>query len=265
MFDCHVHSKFSGDSDMPAEQACDIAIKNKLNGIAFTDHLDYDYPNYNEIFNIDFDKYSNFLDMIKLKYEGKLQVLKGIEVGIQSHVVEDNLKIVEGYDFDFVIGSVHVIDKMDPYYKDYYIGKTQEYAYRRYLEAIYTAICDYTNYDVVGHIGYVRRYGNYENNLMPFEKYQDILDEILKKAISSGKGLEVNTSGYRSGLGSPMPDYDIIKRYYELGGEVICLGSDAHFPEHIGHSFDITRDMLASIGFKYLTHFEKRKPVYVSI
>jgi len=44
------------------------------------------------------------------------------------------------------------------------------------------------------------------------------------------KGLEVNTSGFRYNLDSPMPDYEIIKRYRELKGEIICTSSDAHTP-----------------------------------
>lgn len=266
MFDCHVHSSFSGDSEMPAAAACETAIGKNLKGIAFTDHLDYDYPNYDDTFNIDFDAYSKFMDTLKVQYAGKLTVLKGIEVGIQPHVIEDTLKIVEGYDFDHVIASVHIIDKQDPYQKDYFIGKTKEAAYRRYLEEVFFAVSNYTNYDVVGHIGYVRRYGDYGDSSLRYLDYSDVLDEILKGVITSGKGIEINTSGYRSGLGSPMPDHDIVRRYKELGGEIICLGSDAHYPEHIAHSFELaTNELLLNTGFRYVTHFEQRKPVFEKI
>lgn len=263
MFDCHVHSSFSGDSEMPAARACEIAIEKNLKGIAFTDHLDYDYPNYDDTFTIDFNGYSKFMDKLKVQYAGKLAVLKGIEVGIQPHVIEDTLKVVEGYDFDYVLASVHIIDKQDPYQKDYYIGKTKETAYGRYLEEVFYAVSNFTNYDIVGHIGYVRRYGDYDDKSLRYSDYSDILDEILKKVISSGKGIEVNTSGYRSGLGSPMPDYDMVRRYKELGGEILCLGSDAHYPEHIAHSFDIAvRELLLNTGFRHLAHFDHRKPVF---
>lgn len=265
MFDCHVHSDFSGDSNIPADTACSVAIDLGLSGIAFTDHLDYDYPNYDNFFNMDFDLYSSFMDNLKERYSGRLKVIKGIEVGIQPHVIEDTLKIVKGYSFDFVICSVHIIDHMDPYQKDYYMGKTKEQAYRRYLEAIYETISVYTDYDIVGHIGYVRRYGDYSDTSMPCSEYRDVIDNILKVVIASGKGIEVNTSGYRCGLKAPMPDYDIIKRYRELGGEIICLGSDAHFKEHIAHSFNESLDLVKAAGFKYLTHFENRKPVFRKI
>lgn len=265
MFDCHVHSNFSGDSKMPAETACEAALQQGLKGIAFTDHLDYDYPNFDDTFNIDFEQYSQFMDALKAQYSEKLKVLKGIEVGIQPHVIEATEKVVESFSFDFVIASVHIIDKQDPYVGDYFIGKTKEQAYRRYLEEILFSVSNYTNFDIVGHIGYVRRYGDFSDRSLRHSDYSDILDEILRTVITLGKGIEVNTSGYRSGLGSPMPDFDIVNRYRELGGEIICLGSDAHYVEHVGHSFDIAKELLIQSGFRYVTHFENRKPVFEKI
>jgi histidinol-phosphatase (PHP family) len=90
MFDSHVHSSFSGDSDMPAETACETAIKLGLSGIAFTDHLDIDFPDFDVKFLIDFEQYSSVMDEIKSRFESGLKVLKGIEVGIQPHVIEES-------------------------------------------------------------------------------------------------------------------------------------------------------------------------------
>ena len=44
MFDCHMHSNFSTDSVMSMVEACETSIKSGLEGVAFTDHLDIDYP-----------------------------------------------------------------------------------------------------------------------------------------------------------------------------------------------------------------------------
>jgi histidinol-phosphatase (PHP family) len=262
MFDCHVHSSFSGDSQVPPELACDTAIKLGLEGIAFTDHLDIDYPNFDVAFNINFSEYSTFMDTIKLKYKNKLKVLKGIEVGFQPSVIAESKKILDDYVFDFVIGSVHVIDGMDPYYEDFFVGKTKEQAFKRYLEEIYISLNDFPYFDVIGHIGYVRRYGILDDRSLRYVDYCDIIDSILNKAISIGIGLEVNSSGLRGNLGTPIPDFDILRRYKELGGEIISIGSDAHYSEHIGNGFKEISEMLKVIGFKYTTHFESRKPFF---
>ena len=264
MFDCHVHSSFSGDSEMQAETACEKAIELELDGIAFTDHLDYDYPNYDDKFLIDFDKYSVSMDSIKAQYSGRLKVMKGIEVGIQPHVIEDTKKVIEKYDFDFVIASVHIIDRMDPYYGEYYKGKSKEQAFSRYLEAILESVTNLDDFDIVGHIGYIRRYCSYDDRTLRHKDFSDLIDSILKTTISKGKGIEVNTSGYKD-MDSPIPDFDIIRRYVELGGEIITMGSDAHFPEHMARNFSYVRDMLGNIGFKYTAHFEKRKAVFDKI
>lgn len=264
MFDCHLHSNFSGDSNLPVDTACEKAVELGLNGLVFTDHLDFDYPD--DIYPmIDFDKYSKHIDETKIRFEGQLKVLKGIEVGIQPHVMEDTFDLVSKYNFDMVIASTHIIDKKDPYTGSYYEGKDKKQADIRYLEEILHAVRNYKNYDVVGHIGYIRRYNNYDDKTLSCNDYCDLIDDILKTVIGDGKGIEVNTSGYRGGLGTPVPDYDIVMRYRELGGEILTLGSDAHNSHHIGYGFELAKEKLMSIGFKQLAYFEKRKLVFYSL
>ena len=112
----------------------------------------------------------------------------------------------------------------------FYEGKTKEQVYRRYLEEIYTIIRSFNDFDVLGHLGYIRRYVPYDIKAMPFKNYDDIIEAILKWLIEHGKGIEINLSGYTYRLGSAIPEADIVKRYKELGGEIITLGSDAHEP-----------------------------------
>ena len=217
MFDCHVHSSFSGDSQMDPK----IAIKPQkigLDGIAFTDHLDIDYPDYDHVFMIDFERYSRYMDCLKNDSKNGFKVLKGIEVGIQPHVVEETLEVVKKYDFDIVIASVHVVDKMDLHNGDFCKGKSQKESYSRYLEALLECIELFDDFDILGHIDLIRRYGHYEERTLSLDDYKDHVDAILKKIICSGKGIEVNASGYRYKLNSPMPDFQMVKRYHELGG-----------------------------------------------
>jgi histidinol-phosphatase (PHP family) len=265
MFDSHVHSSFSGDSEMDAKIACLAAIENGLSGIAFTDHLDIDYPNFDIKFLIDFDKYSKVMDDLKSTFSSRLKVLKGIEVGIQPHVIGATDEVVNKYSFDFVIASIHIIGGIDPYYGEYFrCNPDKNTAFTRYLSEILHGLQNFDNFDVIGHIGYIRRYCNYDDNSLKYDDYCDILDSILKGVIEKGKGIEVNTSGYRT-LGAPIPDLDIIKRYRELGGEIITTGSDAHAPEHIAYNFTEIKKALSDIGFNYIAHFENRKPLFNKI
>ena len=94
------------------------------------------------------------------------------------------------------------------------------------------------------------------------KKNQDLIDEILKTLISKGKGIEINTSGYRYKEDRFYPCTDVVKRYFELGGEIITIGSDSHIKEYITMDFDIVYEFLKSIGVKYICGFDKLNPVF---
>ena len=263
MFDTHMHSKFSTDSVMDVLDACETALRQGLDGIAFTDHLDIDYPDADESFNIDFNRYFTEISAVKARYKGRLNVLRAIEVGIQPHVIEESLKIVKSFLFDYVIASVHVIDGVDPYAHDvYYKDKSKLDAYYRYLKEIYFAITHFATFDMVGHFEYIIRYAHYADRSIRYADHTDVFDAILKELIKQGRGFEVNTGTYRDPEATVEYDTAVLKRYRELGGELVCLGSDAHRTEQIGLRFDYFAEIIRNAGFKYTVHYENRKPVY---
>ena len=91
------------------------------------------------------------------------------------------------------------------------------------------------------------------------------MDEILKTLVSMGKGIELNTAGLKYGLGWAHPHPEVLKRYRELGGEIITVGADAHAPEHVGFAFEKVPQILKDAGFIYYTVFRKRKPEFIKI
>ena len=80
-----------------------------------------------------------------------------------------------------------------------------------------------------------------------------------------GKGIEVNTAGLKYGMNDPNPHHDIIKRYLELGGEIITIGSDGHCPEHMAYDFHKLPDFLSSLGVHYYTIFRNKKPEFIKL
>ena len=267
MYDSHIHSNFSVDSSMLPEAACEKAIEVGLDGIVFTDHLDIDYPNSENIELIDFNKYSVCMDALRDKYSKKLKVLKGIEVGVQPHVMEQSLNIVRSVNFDYVLASVHVIDGVDPYYSDYYGDKTMQEAYELYLQKILFSIVNFEDYDNVGHFEYIIRYAGYDDRTLRYNNHRDVFEEILKEIIARGKGFEINTGSFRDKPGKVTAEYDatVLKRYRELGGDIVSLASDAHAPEYVGYKFGYFKEVMLEAGFTYAVHYEKRKPVYTRL
>lgn len=264
-WDQHMHCNFSGDSDALPEDMIKAGIAHGLSGICFTDHLDYDYPEEPNIFLLDFDNYFKVLSDLREKYADKISVNIGIELGLQTQAAGQNLAVAEKYPFDFIIGSSHVVNHMDPYYPEFFAGRDEDAAYMEYFESVLENINSDVDFDVYGHIDYVVRYGPNKNAFYTYEKFKDIIDEILTQLISKGKGIEVNTGGFKYGLGHPNPTEDIIKRYRELGGEIITMGADAHVPEYVAYEFDKTAQIIKNCGFKYYTVFKNRKAEFIPL
>lgn len=264
--DCHVHSNFSDDCTMPLEDGAVAAAGLGLKGITLTDHLDVEFPDHTYLFDFDFAKRESLINKIAQDYQGRLEILHGVEMGVQPHTLSKTMSKIKGQYLDFIICSIHAVDGYALHSPDgFYVGKTKEQAYKRYLEEIYWSVCNVPDFDVVGHLGYIRRYGPYESKSMPYRQYAELLDAILKVVIDAGRGIEVNVSGYAYKLGTSIPEIDIVKRYKELGGQIITLGSDAHAADQIGKSFKQGLSVIEKAGFDYITYFKARKPVFVPI
>lgn len=262
MWDVHMHCDFSGDSDTPAEEMIKSAIAKGLDGICFTDHEDIDYPETPNPFLLDFSAYHDAIADLKKRYKEKLTIFWGMEFGLQPHLTEELKHLVLKYPFDFVIGSSHIVHGRDPYYPSYFEGRSERDAYMEYFESALENIQAFDDYDVYGHIDYVVRYGPTRNENYSYNAYSDILDEILRALIAKGKGIEINTGGFKYGLGHPNPTEDVLKRYRSLGGEIITIGSDAHAPEHIAYDFDKATAILRACGFHYYTVFREREAFF---
>lgn len=260
--DYHLHTSFSSDSNTPMESVIEQAITLGFTRICITDHMDYDFPDrLNLPFTFDPDSYFNKIENCRKQYQEQIKISAGIELGLKPNLGERYQKLLSSYPFDFVIGSSHLVNDLDPFHSEYWANQTEVQAIRSYFESILENITAFHNYDVYGHLDYVVRYAPNKNANYHVADYQDLLDEILKKIIAYGLGIEVNTSGYKKGLGHPNPHPDIIKRYLELGGTILTIGSDAHLPEHIAYDFEKTRQLLLSLGVKEYTVFENREAI----
>ena len=267
LWDCHMHSDFSADSDTPMENMIQKAIASGLEGICFTEHLDPDYPVTPDglEFSLDISSYYRKLMELQNVYRNQLQIRFGIEIGLQMHLAEYFHQLLSEYPFDFVIGSSHLVHGADPYYPEFFQGRSEQRAYMEYFESILENLSVFDEMDTYGHIDYIVRYGPNQNRFYSYGRYQDILDEILKKLIEKQVGLEVNTGGYHYGLGEPNPCTAVIRRYRQLGGEIITIGADAHTPDKIGYAFDKAAQILKECGFRYYTVFKERKPEFIRL
>ena len=265
---CHLHSLFSSDSEEDICNIIETAIKLDFRYICFTDHNDYDFPEKDEdgkpLFLLDFNKYIDTLEEYREEYAGKLNILIGVEQGLMKSVADR----VNEYDpegrLDFIIGSSHLVNGLDPYYPEFWEGRDSGAVIEDYYKSIIENLSVCSNFDVYGHIDYIARYIVDESFNYSCFNYQDYIDVILKKIIESGKGIEINTAGYRT-LGKPNPEEAIIKRYRELGGEIITMGSDAHKAVDLDFNYDKVSEILKRAGFEYYSVYRKRKAEFIKL
>ncbi|HKM33185.1 MAG TPA: histidinol-phosphatase HisJ family protein [Lachnospiraceae bacterium] len=264
--DYHLHSSYSGDSTEPMENMIQAAIKKGLTHICFTEHMDIDFPISMDApegtFLLNTDSYLYDLALLKTKYENQIKIFFGVELGLQPHLHRQLSLYSRSHEFDFIIGSTHIVNGKDPYYKSYYEGRSEEEAYREYFQGIIDNINKFQNFDVCGHLDYVVRYGINKDKDYSYTKYKDLFDKILTLLLELEKGIEINTGSLLDGNRDVSPCTDVIKRYKELGGEIITVGSDAHLKANIGSQFNRAEEILKACGFKYYCIFENRLPEY---
>ncbi len=269
LYDCHLHTAFSGDSDTPPEEMVERARDIGLSGITITDHLDLKYKHDPGLFDLDLPAYREGVSTLKEKYGSPaFKILFGVELGLKTNCLAEHRKVLADNSFDFVIGSIHEVDGLDPYYPEFYTSRSAEASINAYFDCMLENIKAFHDFDSLGHLDYIARYtaknyGPLEGTLS-YEKYADRIDEILKWLIANGKALEVNTGSFRNGMTEPNPSYRILSRYYELGGREITLGADAHTPATIADHFEEVAAKLQEIGFSYYSVFKKRKPIHIT-
>lgn len=263
--DIHMHTDFSHDSEHTPEEMIEGAVEKGLDFICFTDHYDKDNMEWGpeDIFEV--NRYFETMKPLQERYHGKIDMGIGVEIGLRPYLGEFYEKFISGYPFDYVIGSVHSIKNTDPASGKIFEKHSDREVYRMAMEETLEDIQKISCFDSLGHLDYVVRYGKNREKEYRYEELSDIIDEILKALIERGKGLELNTAGLKYGLPFAHPQSCILKRYRELGGEMVTIGADAHKPEHIAYDFNQAALILKECGFEYYALFKERKPSFYKI
>ncbi|MBR5398339.1 MAG: histidinol-phosphatase HisJ family protein [Bacteroidales bacterium] len=262
--DTHTHSEFSPDSKATVRDLLIQAKKAGAGGICLTDHLDLDAPRNPGLFEFSIEAQQKEIEKQTLEVfpDGGCKILKGIEIGLTPENLEHSREYVAGHSFDQIIASIHFVDGEDPYYGNYYEGKDFRQAYSRVLQLVFETAKAFGDFDIIGHFDYVARYAPYEVRDIRYADFPDELDTLLKFLAENGKALEINTKTYDlHGEHLQVLDESILRRFRELGGEFVTLGSDSHDSGRLCDKFETFAEICAKCGFPRLTYFENRSPV----
>lgn len=252
MFDTHMHTTpFSTDSTMNLDELLRKKEESDL-GIVLTEHMDYDFP---PPLIYDFDVEQYFLDYGSYRKES---LLLGVEIGLMLSVQEKNRQLVQNFPFDMVIGSIHVVRENDLYDPAYFqLFPDKEAAYSAYLKTIYENIKEYEDFDTLGHIDYIVRSAPYEDPVMRFEDFPEILSAILRELAEKEKSLEINTRLFDNQDAVHALER-IILQFVAEGGKTVTIGSDAHTVENVGIHLTQAYELAFRCGVTSV-YYKKRK------
>ncbi len=266
LVDLHTHTDNSFDGNHSTMFLCETAYMKGLRAVAFTDHLEMD-----AFFKGSFDKTAihSFYEVAKARsaFEGRLLVCVGAELGQAVYNKELSEKLTSTMKYDIIIGSIHNLpDVQDFYYMDF---SDESVDYYSLLDSYFEwelKLAQWNGFDTLAHLTYPLRYivGNY-GKPVDMSRYSEIIDEILLTLIKNGKSLELNTAGLRQPIGITSPDESILRRYKELGGTMLTIGSDAHYAQHLGAGIDEGYELALRCGFDSIAIYQDRTPTLIPI
>ena len=251
MFDQHVHSNFSFDSNEELENYVNVSNKND---IVTTEHLDFANPIINyEDSSINYLKYIEEIDSLNKKYSNKF--FSGIEIGYTPNSekrIEDFLK---DKNFNLKLLSIH----QNGLYDYMCVNKkliSLEALIQEYFEQMIQALESSIEFNVLAHFEYGIRI--VDISVTDFDSLASkFLNKIIELIIKKEIAFEVNTKSMYKYKKENLYSY-MIEKYLKKGGKLFTLGSDAHNIKDYAYKFDDARKFLLARNVKEIILFKDK-------
>ena len=271
LYDSHTHTTNS-DGRNTLDEMCQSAIEAGVSGLMITDHADMNFYESRDTYNR-IDSAIKQIRQAQVQYKDKLELLCGVELGEYCYAPEKADRILQLTNYDAVLCSVHLVPAArweKPYNRIVFSedGTDKELAeyIRLYLELL-TKTVDSFDFQILAHIACPVRYmsGKYGRNIDMLQ-FEPLICEILGKIIQKGVALEYNAAGQGSSFDFyKMQCLKIFEMYYNMGGRLITLGSDAHQSNTIAGGFKEANATLKRLGFEYYHYYKQGKPCTVKL
>lgn len=263
--DYHTHHARCGHAVGTLEQYVIRGIEIGLSEIGLSDHMPLLHVNpdtYYPGIAMTLDELPRYVEealALKEKYRGQIDVKVGLEGDYIEGWEEKIEKIVQGYPWDYVIGSVHFLGEWD--ISDYrqvhnWEGQDVFAVYERYYKAIGQA-AKTGFYDIIGHLDVIKRF-NYSPGSSREEETRGLEQAALSAIAEAGIAMELNASGLSKPCAEMFPSQRILESAIKLGIP-LTVGSDAHDPLKLSEHLDVARATLYELGVRELATFTKRK------
>ena len=262
VYDLHMHTKHSQDAaGYSICQAAEKALGIGLAGMAVTDHLDICYApiGFPFYFAHELERRMDF-DRALEQFGSRLDLLYGVEIGHPYMIPEIAEPFLGTRRFDFILGSVHFLDDGRDIYE---IRYTDEAVCMEVLGTYFRdmrKLIRFGGFDSLAHLDYPLRKMRGVLEPLTAKAFSGEIDDILEQIIRKDIALEINTRGLQDGRNTTEPEPWVLKRYFELGGRLLTIGSDAHTAERIGDKVPEAMEIASEIGFKSFFVYRDRKP-----
>ena len=251
MFDQHVHSNFSFDSNEDLENYINVSNNSD---IITTEHLDFENPiiNYKDS-SIDYLKYVGQIKNLNKKYSNKFFL--GIEIGYTPNSekrIEDFLK---DKNFNLKLLSIH----QNGNYDYMCVNKkliSLEVLIQEYFEQMIQSLESSIEFNVLAHFEYGLRM--IDISVTDFDNLASVfLNKIIELIVKKEIAFEVNTKSMYKYKKENLYNY-MIEKYIKKGGRLFTLGSDAHNIKEYAYKFDEAKNFLLSKNIKEIILFKDK-------
>jgi histidinol-phosphatase (PHP family) len=235
---------------------CEAAIEAGITEIGFTEHLDY-HPQDECTGYFQPDPWWEEIQRCQSKYADSLIIKAGLEIS-EPHRYPDKVRdILQNYDWDYTLGSLHWIGDSNIFKEDFY-QRTKEETYHEYFQELEQMV-DQGEFHILAHMDLVKRYG--VEHFGPFHpnEFEILIRRVLRTMARRDLALEINTIPLRRPIKETSPSSQILKWFHEEGGRRVTMGSDAHAPGEISANLNDAVTIIRDTGFDSLTYFSKGK------
>lgn len=246
-YDYHMHTPLCGHAEGTPEEYVQHAIKMGLTEIGFSDHAPFvKGPLPGVCMNEDqLPTYIDMIDDVRKKYKDQISIKIALEADYIPGYEENTLAIIQSFNYDYIIGSVHFIGDWafdDPGDVASWSNQDINQVYRDYYSLVRQS-AESGLFDIIGHCDLVKKFGH--------RPTEDMTEEIIKTAETFARtsmAIEINTAGLRKKVNEMYPAIDALRIYREHNIP-LTFGSDAHQPHEVGQDFNQALDLAKKAGY----------------
>ncbi len=268
IFDCHMHTGLCGHAQGTPSDYVEWAARKRLQLVTFTCHIPMDmggFGNYGiRMKEMQLPQYFQIVDKAR-KTGDKL----GVEVlcGIEAEIFPDERimalmdRILQGNDFDFILGSLHHFTSL---YKERLrlVGAGTDFEkVETYFQDLATGVHS-GRYHSISHPDVIRIYGTVSH--FDPKEHEESIRNFLQAVVDTDICMEINTSGFIKECAQVHPDPVILDWASEMGVN-LTIGSDSHNPQSVGQFYEIVLPLLKEKGFTHLHYHRGGKRIAVPL